>query len=223
MIKIIRYILTLLLTTLITIYTIKNDIIGQSYFIFLSIYLLYIILNIKDIIKKNKIKDNKKYNLLQIISLLIMIFIFLRTLYDPSFLINSSKYANKLKELGEGYLEEAKDQTILYLLQNIPYFIGLLILSLIYRKINMEKQESKYNTITLTTLILSIISIIPTINCFTGDINPYKYLIFTIIILGTEIFFLIKDNNKKREWPIYISWLFNLFAVISIIVNIIIY
>ena len=223
MIKIIRYVLTLLLTTLITIYTIKNDITGQSYFIFLSIYLLYIILNIKDIIKKNKINENKKYNLLQIISLLIMIFIFLRTLYDPSFLINSSKYANKLKELGEGYLEEAQYQTILYLLQNIPYFIGLLILSLIYRKINMEKQESKYNTITLTTLILSIISIIPTINCFTGDINPYKYLIFTIIILGTEIFFLIKDNNKKREWPIYISWLFNLFALISIIVNIIIY
>ena len=71
--------------------------------------------------------------------------------------------------------------------------------------------------------IISIISIIPTINCFTGDINPYKYLIFTIIILGIEIFFLIKDNNKKREWPIYISWLFNLFALISIIVNIIIY
>ena len=76
MIKIIRYVLTLLLTTLITIYTIKNDITGQSYFIFLSIYLLYIILNIKDIIKKNKINENKKYNLLQIISLLIMIFIF---------------------------------------------------------------------------------------------------------------------------------------------------
>ena len=223
MYKIIRYILTLILTTLITIYTIKNDITGQSYFIFLSIYLLYIILNIKDIIKKNKINENKKYNLLQIISLSIMIFVFIRTLYDPSFLINSSKYKSILKELGEGYFEEAQDQTILYLLQNIPYFIGLLILSLIYRKINMEKQESKYNTITLTTLLLSIISIIPTINCFTGDINPYKYLLFTIIILGIEIFFLIKDNNKKREWPIYISWLFNLFALISIIVNIIIY
>ena len=223
MYKIIRYILTLILTTLITIYTIKNDITGQSYFIFLSIYLLYIILNIKDIIKKNTINENKKYNILQIISLSIMIFVFIRTLYDPSFLINSSKYANKLKELGEGYLEEAQEQTILYLLQNIPYFIGLLILSLIYRKINMEHQESKYNTITLTTLLLSIISIIPTINCFTGDINPYKYLLFTIIILGIEIFFLIKDNNKKREWPIYLSWLFNTFAIISIIVNIIIY
>lgn len=174
MYKIIRYILTLILTTLITIYTIKNDITGQSYFIFLSIYLLYIILNIKDIIKKNKINENRKYNLLQIISLLIMIFIFLRTLYDPSFLINSSKYKSILKELGEGYFEEAQEQTILYLLQNIPYFIGLLILSLIYRKINMEHKESKYNTITLTTLLLSIISIIPTINCFTGDINPYK-------------------------------------------------
>lgn len=220
--KNIRYILTLLLTTLITIYTIKNDITGQSYFIFLSIYLLYIILNIKDIIKKNKINENKKYNQLQIISLLIMIFIFLRTLYDPSFLINSSKYTSKLKELGEDFLEEAQNQTILYLLQNIPYFIGLLILSLIYRKINMEHQESKYNTITLTTLLLSIISIIPTINCFTGDINPYKYLIFTIIILGIEIFFLIKDNKKKKEWPIYLSWLFNTFALISIIVNILI-
>ena len=222
MIKIIRYVLTLLLTTLITIYTIKNDITGQSYFIFLSIYLLYIILNIKDIIKKNKINENKKYNLLQIISLLIMIFIFLRTLYDPSFLINSSKYANKLKELGEGYLEEAKDQTILYLLQNMPYFIGLIILLLIYRKINMEKQESKYSTITMTCLIISIISIIPSLQCLSGNINPFKYLLFTTILLSVEIYRLIKDNHKKKEWPIYICWLLNLLALISIIVNIII-
>ena len=223
MYKIIRYVLTLLLTTLITIYTIKNDITGQSYFIFLSIYLLYIILNIKDIIKKNTINENKKYNILQIISLSIMIFVFIRTLYDPSFLINSSKYANKLKELGEGYLEEAQEQTILYLLQNIPYFIGLLILSLIYRKINMEHQESKYNTITITCLIISIISIITTINCLTRDINPIKYLIFTIILLSIEIYRLIKDNRQKKEWPIYISWIFNLFAIISIILNIIEY
>lgn len=218
--RIIRYILTLLLTILITIYTIKYSITGQSYFIFLSIYLLYIILNIKDIIKKNKINQNKKYNILQIIMLLIMIFIFVRTLYDPSFLINSREYTGKLKELGEGYLDEAQDQTILYLLQNMPYFIGLLILLLIYRKINMEHQESKYNSITLTTLIISIISIIPTINCLTEDINPYKYLIFTLVILGIEILFLIKDNHKKKEWPIYVSWLFNMFAIISIIINI---
>ena len=218
--KIIRYILTLILTTLITIYTIKNNITGQSYFVFLSIYLLYIVLNIKDIIKNNKIDKDKKYNIIQIVMLSIMILIFLRTLYDPSFIYNSSKYIGILKELEQGYLEESRDQTILYLLQNIPYFIGLLILLLIYRKINMEYQESKYNSITLTILLLSIISIIPTINCLTGDMNPYKYLIFTLIILGIEIFFLIKDNNKKREWPIYVSWLFNLFALISIIVNI---
>ena len=223
MYKIIRYVLTLILTTLITIYTIKNDITGQSYFIFLSIYLLYIILNIKDIIKNNKINENKKYNLLQIISLLIMIFVFLRTLYDPSFLINSSKYKSILKELSEGYFEEAQDQTILYLLQNIPYFIGSLILSLIYRKINMEHKESKYNTITITCLIISIISIIPTINCLTGDITPLKYLVFTTILLSIEIYRLIKDNKKKKEWPIYLSWLFNLFALISIIINIIRY
>jgi len=223
MYRIIRYILTILLILLIAIFTIKNDIAGQNYVIFLSIFLLYIILSIKDIIKKNKIDNNKKYNILQIIMILIMILVFIRTLYDPSFLINSTKYTSKLKDLGEEYLVEAQDQTILYLLQNIPYFIGLLILSLIYRKINMEKQESKYNTITLTTLIISIISIVPTLNCFTGDINAYKYLIFTTIILGVEIFFLIKDNHKKIEWPIYVSWLFNLFALIASIINIVRY
>lgn len=221
MTKIIRYIMTLILTILITIYTIKNDITGPTYFIFLSIYIMYIILNIKDILKKNKIKEEKKYNIIQIIMLSIMILVFTRTLYDPSFIYNSSKYTEILKEINNGYLEEAKDQTILYLLQNMPYFIGLLILSLIYRKINMEKQESKYSSITLTTLIISIISIIPTIQCLSGDINPCKYLIFTLVLIAIEIYRLIKDNNKKREWPIYISWLFNLFALISIIVNII--
>lgn len=223
MYRIIRYILTLLLTILITSYTIKNGIIGQSYFIFLAIYLLYIILNVKDIIKKNQIDKKKKYNTIQILSLLIMIFIFIRTLYDPSFLINSTKYLEQIKELGNEYLDSAQYQTIFYLLQNMPYFIGLLVLLLIYRKINMERQETKYNTITIATLILSIISIIPTLNCFSGDINPYKYLIFTIVILGIEIFYLIKDNHKKYEWPIYVSWLFNLLAIISIIINIIRY
>lgn len=223
MYRIIRYILTLLLTILITSYTIKNGIIGQSYFIFLAIYLLYIILNVKDIIKKNQIDKKKKYNTIQILSLLIMIFIFIRTLYDPSFLINSTKYLEQIKELGNEYLDSAQYQTIFYLLQNMPYFIGLLALLLIYRKINMERQETKYNTITIATLILSIISIIPTLNCFSGDINPYKYLIFTIVILGIEIFYLIKDNHKKYEWPIYVSWLFNLLAIISIIINIIRY
>lgn len=218
--RIIRYILTLLLTLLVILYTIKNSITGQSYFVFLSIYVLYILLNIKDIIKKNAINQNKKYNMLQIIVLLIMILIFARTLYDPTFIVNSQKNLVQLKKLGIEYLDEAQYQPIFYLSQNMIYFIGLILLLLIYRKINMEKQESKYNSITISCLIISIISIIPSLQCLSGDINHFKYLAFTIILLGIEIYRLIKDNNKKREWPIYISWIFNTLALISIIVNI---
>jgi len=218
--RIIRYILTLLLTLLVILYTIKNSITGQSYFVFLSIYVLYILLNIKDIIKKNAINQNKKYNMLQIIVLLIMILIFVRTLYDPTFIVNSQKNLVQLKKIGIEYLDEVQYQPIFYLSQNMIYFIGLILLLLIYRKINMEKQESKYNSITISCLIISIISIIPSLQCLSGDINHFKYLAFTIILLGIEIYRLIKDNNKKREWPIYISWIFNTLALISIIVNI---
>ena len=153
-----------------------------------------------------------------------MIIVFLRALIDPSFIYNSKKYMNIIKQIENGiYVDETKYQIIKYTIQNINYFIGLIILLLLYRKINMEKQPSKYNEITLTCLFISIISTIPTINCLTNDISPFKYLIFTIILIAIEIYLLIKDNNKKREWPIYISWLFNLFALLSIIINIAIY
>ena len=221
--KKIRYILTIILTILIILYTKKIGIENSNFLIFLAIYLIYIILNIKDIIKKNNIKENKNYNILSIITFLIMIIVFSRALIDPSFIFNSIKFKYLMTIETETYVDEARYQIISYIIQNINYFIGLIIILLTYRKINMEKQQSKYNEITLICLFLSVISIIPTINCFTGDINPYKYLIFTIILLGTEIYFLIKDNNKKREWPIFISWFFNLFALISIIINIAIY
>ena len=222
--EIIKNVLMLLLTILIIKYiSIYHDFTTLGYIIFLTLFTLTIIITIKDYIKKNKIQKDKKYLIISIIYLLIISFIFIRTLYDKSFIYNSKQYVEEYLKINSTEIDILKQNNALYLLQNMPYFIGLLILALIYRKINIEHKESKYNTITLTTLILSIISIIPTLNCFAGDINPYKYLIFTLIILGIEIFFLIKDNHKKREWPIYISWLFNLFAIVSIIANIIIY
>lgn len=222
--EIIKNILLTLLTIIIVRYiTIFHDFVTLEYIIFLALISLTIILTIKDYIKKNKIQKEKTYLLISIISLLIISFIFIRTLYDKSFIYNSKEYVDEYLKTKPTEIDILKQYNVLYLYQNMIYFIILLSLSLIYRKINMEKQESKYNSITLTTLILSIISIIPTINCFTGDINPYKYLISTIIILGIEICYLIKDNNKKREWPIYLSWLFNVFAIISIVVNIIRY
>jgi len=221
--EIIKNTLMILLTILLIKYTILyNQFITLGYMIFISLFTLTLILTLKDYIRKNKIQKDKKYIIISIIYLSIIIFTLIRTLYDKSFIYNSKQYVEEYLKNNPTEIDILKQYNALYFLQNIPYFIGLLLLSLTYRKINMEQQKSKYNTITLTTLIISIISIIPTINCLSGDINPYKYLIFTLIILGIEIFFLIKDNHKKREWPIYISWLFNTFALISIIVNILI-
>ena len=221
--EIIKNTLMILLTILLIKYTILyNQFITLGYMIFISLFTLTLILTLKDYIRKNKIQKDKKYIIISIIYLSIIIFTLIRTLYDKSFIYNSKQYVEEYLKSNPTEIDILKQYNALYFLQNIPYFIGLLLLSLTYRKINMEQQKSKYNTITLTTLIISIISIIPTINCLSGDINPNKYLIFTLIILGIEIFFLIKDNHIKREWPIYISWLFNTFALISIIVNILI-
>lgn len=204
--EIIKNTLMILLTILLIKYTILyNQFITLGYMIFISLFTLTLILTLKDYIRKNKIQKDKKYIIISIIYLSIIIFTLIRTLYDKSFIYNSKQYVEEYLKSNPTEIDILKQYNALYFLQNIPYFIGLLLLSLTYRKINMEQQKSKYNTITLTTLIISIISIIPTINCLSGDINPYKYLIFTLIILGIEIFFLIKDNHKKREWPIYIS------------------
>lgn len=222
--EIIKNILLTLLTILILKYIIIfNNFVTLGYILFLTLFSIILIITIKDYMKKNKVQKDKTYLIIQIISFSIISLILIRTLYDKSFIYNSKQYKEQFLINHPNEIDTLKQYNVLYLYQNMIYFITLLSLTLIYRKINMNKQESKYNTMTLTTLLLSIISIIPTINCFTGDINPYKYLFFTVIILGIEIFYLIKDNHKKCEWPIYVSWIFNMFALISIIVNIIIY
>lgn len=222
--EIIKNIILILLTLLIIKYiTIYHEFVTFGYILFLTLFSLTMIITIKDYIKKNKIQKDKTYLLLQIISLSIISFIFIRTLYDKSFIYNAKQYLNEFLLNHPNEIDTLKQYNVLYLYQNMIYFIILLSLSLIYRKINMEKQNSKYNSITLTTLILSIISIIPSLQCLSGDINPIKYSIFTIILITIEIYRLIKDNHIKKEWPIYVSWIFNLFAIISIMINIIRY
>lgn len=220
--ELIKNILLILLTLLIIKYiTIFHDYVTLEYIIFLSLFILTLIITIKDYIKKNKIQKDKTYLLISIISLSIISFIFIRTLYDKSFIYNSKQYVEEYLKNNPTEIDFLKQYNVLYLYQNMIYFIILLSLTLIYRKINMEKQESKYNTITLICMLLSIISIIPSLRCLEGDINPIKYLLFTLILIGVEVYRLIKDNHIKREWPIYVSWIFNTFAIISIIVNII--
>ncbi len=220
--EIIKNILLILLTLLIIKYiTIFNDYVTLEYIIFLALFSLTLIITIKDYIKKNKIQKDKTYQLISIISLTIISFIFVRTLYDKSFIYNSKEYVEEYLKNNPTERDFLKQYNVLYLYQNMIYFIILLSLKLIYRKINMEKQESKYNSIALTCMLISIISTIPSLQCLSGEINPIKYLLFTLILIGIEVYRLIKDNHIKREWPIYVSWIFNTFAIISIIVNII--
>lgn len=220
--ELIKNILLILLTILIIKYiTLYHDYVTLEYIVFISLFLITLIITIKDYIMKNKIQKDKTYLLISIISLSIISFIIIRTLYDKSFIYNSKQYVEEYIKNNPTEIDILKQYNVLYLYQNMIYFIILLSLTLIYRKINIEKQESKYNTITLICMSLSIITIIPSLQCLTGDINPIKYLLLTLILIGIEIYRLIKDNNIKREWPIYVSWIFNTFAIISIIINII--
>ncbi len=217
-IKIIRYIMTIILTFLIVNFTIKNYSSFRLHeMLFIGFYILYIILSIKDIIRKNDIVNNTKYNILQICFMFILTFVYARALYDSSIIVNNSKYdilLNQVDKVESFYLNYS---AIYYFMQNTNYFIGLIILLLIYRKMNMCYQESKYNVITISTLIISVLSIVHTIDNFGHD--TLGYLLFTLILIGIEIYFLIKDNHKKREWPIYVSWIFNLMALMSIAIS----
>ena len=222
--EIIKNILLTLLTILILKYIIIfNNFVTLGYILFLTLFSIILIITIKDYMKKNKVQKDKTYLIIQIISFSIISLILIRTLYDKSFIYNSKQYKEQFFINHPNEIDTLKQYNVLYLYQNMIYFITLLSLILIYRKINMNKQQSKYNTITLICMLLSIISIIPSLQCLTGDINPIKYLLLTLILIGVGVYRLIKDNHIKREWPIYVSWLFNLFAIISIIVNIIIY
>ncbi len=222
--EIIKNILLTLLTILILKYIIIfNNFVTLGYILFLTLFSIILIITIKDYMKKNKVQKDKTYLIIQIISFSIISLILIRTLYDKSFIYNSKQYKEQFLINHPNEIDTLKQYNVLYLYQNMIYFITLLSLTLIYRKINMNKQKSKYNTITLICMLLSIISIIPSLQCLTGDINPIKYLVLTLILIGVGVYRLIKDNHIKREWPIYVSWVFNMFALISIIVNIIIY
>lgn len=215
--------LGIIIAILIIIFIKEYTYININFLLFSALFSILIITNIKDYIMKNKIQLNNIYNILSIITLSIIIIIFLRTLYDPNLIYNSSNYVNQVKErfINSNYLDELKWYNTLYLYQNLLYFLVLLTSLLIYRKINMEKQKSKYNIVTLTCLIISICTIMPSISLTSDNHSIFKYIIFNTLLIGTEIYRLIKDNHKKYEWPIYISFIFNTFAIVMIICNLI--
>ncbi len=189
---------------------------GFSMFLYTCILVFTTFISIKDLIQKNNIND--KYNLLFIVVELFQILIFIRALYDPAFIYNSSKHMEIIKNFNE-YLDNYKMINFWYLSQNLIYFMVMLSLLFIYREINIKtRKPSKYSLISVVCMFISIATIIPTLECLNNQIDKIPYLLFNIILLGVEIFELIRNNHKKREWILYVAFLFNLFAFISIFV-----
>ena len=190
-----------------------------SILVYLILLLILLLLFINDLLKK--ITINKTYDILFIIVEVIICFILFRTLYDPSFIYNSSNIISELHNYHFGSnLYDIQYINLMYLNQNSWYLIILIILVLIYRKINLPKTVSKYHIISIICFIISICTTIPSLEYLLGNYNNIIfYLIFNIILVIIEIYRLIKDNYVKKEWIFFIAFLFNLFAFISIFVN----
>jgi len=224
--NILYIILTLLIIKYISIFNVTSFI----FFLYLIIYGILVVLTIKDILSKN---NNDMYNFITIIGIGIMSFIFIRTIYDSSFILNNKEMLNKFISLtgydSSGYIlnYDFAYHNIYYLLQNIPYFILITILLIIYRTINLSHKK----IITLNTdymlLIISILTIFPSIYVlieyfkFMSDYRysigfSFVYFIIILILLGVITFRYIQGKYKNKHWMIYVSIPFYILALISI-------
>ena len=150
MTKVLNIIKIVLLITLIILNIIfwnKMEFTEFGPFMFFVFGIIYIILYLKDIIKKNNIISNRNYNILSIIVLIIINLIFIRALTDNHFLFNNVAYQKEIDNYTTkqyGFTGGYDDTTEIfnYINQNMKYFILMIILLLTYRKINVTKKTS---------------------------------------------------------------------------------
>ena len=220
----IKNILSILSLTLIVIYSFtfifKN-------IIFIFLYVIYLIATLKDIIKKDKINNDKLYNIISILVLFIISFVFLRVFIDPGFIHNSNYYMDMVKTIDgtfTTYQDQVKNMAIMFIDQNMLWFNISLALLLLYRFINKEKKKKEYLSTSIVLMIISIISIIPSIYTLTlidiGDRYldasfSASYLFITLILLGIEIFRLIQGKYKDKMNIFWVTIGFHLFGIIT--------
>ena len=150
MTKVLNIIKIILLITLIILNIIfwnKMEFIELGPFMFFVFGIIYIILYIKDIIKKDNIISNRNYNILSIIVLIIINLILIRALTDNHFLFNNVAYQKEIdnymtKQYGFTGGYDDTTEIFNYINQNMKYFILMIILLLTYRKINITKKTS---------------------------------------------------------------------------------
>lgn len=216
------FIITILLTLL---FSVKNEIFNVKILLLYISLIILLIINIRDI--KIKREYNNRYNILYISVMILTSFILFRSMFDTNIISNSKYYSDMINLITQnsklilGYGEYGG---ALYLSQNVYYLLVLYLCLIIYHKIdtkNTLKHKSKYSISSIICLIISIILLLEILSLL--PINHFPLLLFTlnIILLVVEITSLIKNNGIKKEWPIYLSFIFNLFIFIFIIVEII--
>lgn len=178
-------------------------------FYLLLLLFILIVLSIIDIIKKRSILDDKLYNGISILCLLSIMLVLI-------------KYFDSNISILFKYNLAFYDYYIPFIEQNKLYFIISLFGLIIYHFINNYKFNNKvndYSFLSKICFILSILSIYPTLINLVITNKLIIYLLFTIIIFLIEIEELIRNNGKKKELIIYISFMFNMFAFISFFIK----
>ena len=104
----------------------KTRLVSWSHIFYLLLLIVFFATTIKDLLKKNTINQNKTYQIISILVFIITIFILFRTLFDKLLLFN-------IKE------NEFEYYSMDFLKQNMIYFNTMLVVLLIYRKLNNKK------------------------------------------------------------------------------------
>lgn len=128
----------------------KNNfyMLGFNHVVYLFLIVIFLVVSIKDLIKKDSININKVFNILSIAIFLIISFILFRAMYDTRFVFNDSKFISDLNKYGKelyGIKANYEDNMIteFFVAQNITYFICMFTLLFSYRFINKDKKQKK--------------------------------------------------------------------------------
>lgn len=126
---ILQFLLFITVCFLNVLFIIKNNLVSYNHVLYLFLLMIVFILFWKDSIQKKSIQKNKTYFIISILCFSIMCYILWRSMFD------SNLFFNRFHDNNHVFLE----YRMLFLKQNMFYFNSMLVLLLIYRKMNFEK------------------------------------------------------------------------------------
>ncbi len=124
----------------------KFSLTSLAHVCYLILFIILVITNIKDLLKKNDILNNNTYNILSILIFSIILLILIRALYDPNFFPNNKELINEYLNYSKILNIQISANTLIYneitsffIKQNMLFFLPLLSLLLLYHHLNLKK------------------------------------------------------------------------------------